>query len=799
MNEIHVINDTSLVFPEKGLVALTGPSGCGKTTLLNVIGGLDGFDSGQIDFDGHLIKKYTPNSLDVLRNHYVGYIFQNYNLVEDKTVSENIELSLQMAGLNDPKEMEERINYVLTAVGMYNYRRRNVRALSGGQQQRVAIARAIAKNPKVVLADEPTGNLDANNTFEIMTIIKKISQTCLVILVSHERHLVDFYADHIIEVSDGKVVKQYDNEGNNSFEHRDERNIYLKDLNRNDSLLDSGIERYYDKDFDEDLSFQIVEVKDAVYIKAKSKKKIKYLADDTEVRLIDEHYKAKKTEEALDYDFDMEQYGGIHTIGKKKSFIRFQDTLKSGFRKATSRRKFVGWMFLIAYFVISALVVYQIATFGSLTRLDETQFLYTSKELVNVTSDDTLTGADINRIMDAVPDLQWSVYDSNTSVRFIYYDYYQGNVNTWAHVYPIKLSWANEEDLLYGRMPETTSEIVIDQWVADALLDNKNLKDLGVTSSEELLGQTMMSNNQYAIVFTIVGIIETGSPIAVVVDDAYYSFTDYVPFYPYESVADLITITEGDNIQADKELLMNELQMDYYSIGDTLEYFGETYTIVGFFSMETNDNVDYYYTDTIGTVSDAESILISTFVSEYYWWYGGSNGIFFYSEDLEKSIQDISDFDSSYQVVNAYESQRDAQMDQQLRQVQQRITSIIVIVVGIIIYIFFMMRSSMLSRIKEIGIYRSIGATKRDIFKIFFGEIIALTTLGSLTGYLAMSLLITRVQAMLGDLIDVFYLPWYFFLGGIVLIYVINILFGMLPIFGLLRKTPAQINAKYDI
>lgn len=172
-NEIHVINDTSLEFPEKGLVAITGPSGCGKTTILNIIGGMDKFDSGEIIFGQTHITRYKANEVDILRNKNIGYIFQNYNLIEDKTVYENIEISLQMAGLNDASKIEERINYVLTAVGMYNYRRRNVRALSGGQQQRVAIARAISKNPKVILADEPTGNLDANNTFEIMTIIKK--------------------------------------------------------------------------------------------------------------------------------------------------------------------------------------------------------------------------------------------------------------------------------------------------------------------------------------------------------------------------------------------------------------------------------------------------------------------------------------------------------------------------------------------------------------------------------------------------------------------------------------------------
>ncbi|MCK7486495.1 MAG: ATP-binding cassette domain-containing protein [Bacillus subtilis] len=148
-NEIHVVNGTTLAFPEIGLVALTGPSGCGKTTLLNIIGGLDGFESGEIAFDAEIITRYEPKKIDAIRNQNVGYIFQNYNLITDKTVYENVEAALNIAGLFDKKAVEDRINYVLRSVGMYNYRKRNVLALSGGQQQRVAIARALVKNPQV--------------------------------------------------------------------------------------------------------------------------------------------------------------------------------------------------------------------------------------------------------------------------------------------------------------------------------------------------------------------------------------------------------------------------------------------------------------------------------------------------------------------------------------------------------------------------------------------------------------------------------------------------------------------------
>ena len=197
-NEIHVINDSTIEFPETGLVTLLGESGSGKTTLLNVIGGLDDFEKGEIEIDGNVIKKYKSKKIDKIRNEKIGYIFQNFLLLKQKTVYENLQLVLNMYDL-DNKSIDERITYVLKAVGMLKYKKKKVSELSGGQQQRVAIARALIKAPSLILADGPTGNLDEKNTIEIMNILKKISKTTLVILVSHEKRVAYSYSDLIPE------------------------------------------------------------------------------------------------------------------------------------------------------------------------------------------------------------------------------------------------------------------------------------------------------------------------------------------------------------------------------------------------------------------------------------------------------------------------------------------------------------------------------------------------------------------------------------------------------------------------
>ena len=179
-------------------VAIVGHTGCGKTTLLNVIGGLDKVDKGSIYINGKKITGKTAGSVDKIRNLNIGYIFQNYNLIDSMTVFDNVAMVLKMIGIKDKQEIKEKVEYALELVGMYRYRKRFAEMLSGGERQRVGIARAIVKNPSIIIADEPTGNLDSANTLEVMNIIKAISKEKLVILVTHEESLAEFYADRII-------------------------------------------------------------------------------------------------------------------------------------------------------------------------------------------------------------------------------------------------------------------------------------------------------------------------------------------------------------------------------------------------------------------------------------------------------------------------------------------------------------------------------------------------------------------------------------------------------------------------
>ena len=223
-NEIHAINDTTISFNNTGLVTILGESGSGKTTLLNVIGGLDSFDSGRIIYDDATINKYSYQKISKIRNEKIGYVFQNYLLLNNHSVYDNLKIVLDMFSLTE-KEKENRIDDVLIKVNMLKYKRKLVNELSGGQKQRIAIARALIKSPLLILADEPTGNLDEKNTIMIMNLLKKISKHTLVIMVSHETKIANSFSDYIIKIKDGEIIK-YGNNELDEYEYEQDLNIY---------------------------------------------------------------------------------------------------------------------------------------------------------------------------------------------------------------------------------------------------------------------------------------------------------------------------------------------------------------------------------------------------------------------------------------------------------------------------------------------------------------------------------------------------------------------------------------------
>ncbi len=202
---VHALKDINLSFEACEFVSILGPSGCGKTTLLNTIGGLNHYDEGDLLVDGKSTKDYSDTDWDAYRNHSIGFVFQNYNLIPHLSVMQNVELSMAFSGISK-KEKRRKSQEVLRRVGLESVMNKKPTELSGGQAQRVSIARALVNEPEIILADEPTGALDSGTGLRVMEILKEISKTKLVIMVTHNVELAEEYSTRIIELLDGEVV-----------------------------------------------------------------------------------------------------------------------------------------------------------------------------------------------------------------------------------------------------------------------------------------------------------------------------------------------------------------------------------------------------------------------------------------------------------------------------------------------------------------------------------------------------------------------------------------------------------------
>lgn len=219
--EVEVLKKVNISFRESEFVSILGASGSGKTTLLNIIGGLDKYTSGDMLLMGGSTKKFTDRDWDSYRNGTIGFVFQSYNLIGHLSVIENVKLALSISGESN-KENDIKAKKALEDVGLGDHLYKKPNQLSGGQMQRVAIARALVTNPKVILADEPTGALDSKTSVQIMELIKEISKEKLVIMVTHNPELARKYSDRIVSVKDGEIIedtKPYiEQEGNNGYE-----------------------------------------------------------------------------------------------------------------------------------------------------------------------------------------------------------------------------------------------------------------------------------------------------------------------------------------------------------------------------------------------------------------------------------------------------------------------------------------------------------------------------------------------------------------------------------------------------
>jgi len=802
-NQIHVIDNTSMTLPDSGIFCFLGPSGCGKTTLLNTIGGLDKVDSGTITIDDQLITGSSSNKIDDIRNAHIGYIFQNFNLLDDRTVFENVAIALRMTGIVDEAVVSARVRYCLEKTGMDQFRNKPAGALSGGQRQRVAIARAIVKNPSIIIADEPTGNLDSANTLEIMNIIKSISKERLVILVTHEQNIAEFYSDYVADIRDGKVVNVYASDPSRSLDYRLENKIYLKDMEFHTELKRDGVSVDVYSDKEQQPGIKLIIRDKNLYIDTGGS--LNVLDANSNVEIVDDHYNAIDETFFEESDFDYTACLPADHKARYTSVYRLPRILSDGWECVKSYS--VIKKLLLAGFVFAAMFAFlAVSSVLGTLEVEPVDYRTTNSNYITVYNPEKA-----EEPMDLIEGLENAVYvlpgETTIRVTLPMDDYIQSDTAQEDIAVSLVLTSVLEpEQLIAGSMPARPTDVALDVMVIDRFLRDDRGNSIGLDTMEQFIGRKIRIPNLDE--YTITGITDTESPslfadagqamyilsnaketnekitINFMDDDA--EEADIVrsgKIMDLDLTRSKIEITEGRKPEAAYEVIVNKAHSNEVKIGNTInnKVNGQNLKVVGFYrSNKAYDDTYYVNADTIKkhylskqkffTVYTQDTALLKSMFDEV---------------GISSNVNDIRDKDA---YINAHRN--------------QLISALIVAAVTVLISLvemFLMLRSSFLSRIKEVGILRAIGLKKGDIYKMFTGEILVMTGITAIPGIALMYILLTQFTSISYHLQGEYYITPAVAAAAFGLLLVFNLLAGLIPVFVTMRKTPAQILARTDI
>lgn len=804
-NELHVVNNVSMEFANTGLVCILGESGSGKTTLLNVLGGLDTFAGGEIQIDDTTLTKYQPAKIEPLRNEKFGYIFQNYFLLQDYSVEYNVKLALNLYDLTE-EEKDARVDYVLKQLKINRYKKKLVSKLSGGQQQRVSIARALVKSPQIILADEPTGNLDEENTIRTMSILKNISKECLVILVSHERRIVEFFADRIIEIKDGRIIKDQENVVRGNYQKGDDANIYLRELKKITLENEQGYFNVYQNRDSKDPQIRLnLAWKDGkLYVQNLMEEDVVLAGEEAGCQMLDRHKPELDLSDVNDFVFDLERLPA-----KKSGRLPYREI----WRMAIENIRLMGkkQIFVVIIMLAAAvLLTIALADLSNVVLLDKTQIVEDDSHYAvfrfrrQSNYEQWVVENEVADIYDrylansSFADAIFVESDDPLSVPlkgYIQMRSFSGGLDQFSYVSSEHLQ---EKDLIYGKMPEKYEDVVIDRLVLERFMKSKgNLSNL-YHSVEEFVGKNLLAN-VYNQNMHVVGICETQEMALYCGQNIMYSFS--MTAKKIASVSDLQKEYPGqyDNLVLhDNELLVQE--KDSFSTvwedGERLP--AKEYSLY---------DVDYNIAGTIPDDCKFDCVLSDQSCSALQRRYIiGINRCNIYLKDwekelpkLQKLVDKINEDDSigaievklsmPYQdQIKDYEKARKAGVD------SKKIFSLFILVLSLIM-IYFTVKSNVISRSEELTVYRLLGIGKGSILRAYLLEMFLINTYTSLPAILLTSVVLKLVSSIPSLEMQLLF-PWWMILLLIVGFYLINMIVSILPVNRILSKPPAKLALK---
>ena len=912
-NELHVINDVSLELPDKGFITILGKSGSGKTTLLNVLGGLDDFYSGSITYEEEKFTHYKMGSIDKYRSKNIGYIFQNYLVMPDETVFENVDTSLKLAGIQDKKERKKRANEALNAVGMSKYRRKAANSLSGGQKQRIGIARAIAKLPKIIIADEPTGNLDSENSVDIMRILKDISSKYLIIMVTHNETLAKAFSDRIIHYKDGQIIEDEINIPDESLygklKGRHDK-IYLSDYKLQESKADGINAKVYSKDKKKvNLNLQVIE-RDGK----------KYLFVDDDVIVNDKNVDILETRPVVKEDVEEEKVSSFDLSSFEETprkHVPFYILLKQAFfsffnegKLKTTAYKILSGLMGVGISVVSLLTYYTFYTVDYSKALDtiELSSLSVSKIEINAGQWDPLLKSDAIRALDnyeesGVKGIVTSVFVDSDSFGL---GKLTGVSQSYASAYIHNPSVNGDiPRVTWGKQPEKEDEIAISSGLINLAMPQYTARGY---KYESLLNKpfykhdgTRIKSNAVDFTPNVVGIVNTNVPIIYTTKANEYAVTDgllssaehtfslldKITFKSVSTYGEMGTITDINPVNSNKinvyissgaqnyfnnrfasdyslfnvvgsfennevfaVLLENDLDSDNhnsvyryktnagsmsfdflayssdipanielvdgrlpnkigeYLVSETNEFIPEgedsLLNIVGHYKA-SNDNLNFGKIYTVfsnvyaSKVYDGIKSLAADYLGNISNTYIKSYPYALYSDDFAKSISFINGrYPSSTHYV--FKSTLDAINEANTANLtnNQNIIMISVsaaVLVLMLVLVLISTRSNMIRHIYSISVFRSLGTTRGDVYRIFISKDLISYLFTIFLGVLATFITSWIITGVLG----IYGVPFWVFLLVVAATYGISLLGTMIPLWGLLGKTPNKIATKYDI
>ena len=793
----HVLKNISLELPDTGFVCILGPSGCGKTSLLNAVGGLDDFQGGSISTENMTAKNCGSPLFEAERNSSFGYIFQNYYLLQKHSVGYNVYLGLHSLKLTH-REKLKRVREALQAVDMDSYIRRQVSDLSGGQQQRVAIARAIARRPRVILADEPTGNLDEANTRQICTLLRRISKTSLVLMVTHEQRIARFFADRIITIDNGRITGDETAWERKSLDGADGKNLYTGDYEQA-LWQQNGMQlRLLQEEGAEPVNLSVLVLHDQVILKLDDSRAITCGGQKDAPVLIEGERPRLTLEEVDKQALQWEQ--DSHIPAKAGSGIRFRQMLTEArsIRRSGGIKKLGNVAFLLLLTVLTCICL---GDWLKINSIDPEDFIVTHSKVLEVSLE---RGAEIdknvigmrdvyrdykNRIQEADPSLVFTPHVKRTASvsgsPFLQAGELRVNLRNFTYV---PMDFLDESTLILGRMPENSCEVVVDRWVLDAIREREGVAQNGIRSLDYFLGKTLGFDHKL-FEPTIVGICDSAEPAVYISRDLLVSNGNL-----------------GTNIAS-----LSSLQARYPGQYDDV-VLGEDECIVvpavaGLAYAQENASFRTPTADRFKIVGICEA-------TDYY------PAIIVADERIDRMMREMS-FDRFYiftedkaattellyrmgqeemansvkvTVKDVYKTNRDAYYEAtRLRADARTIISISILVLSAVMLIL-LRRTHVHEQLGMLSVYRLLGIPGRKTVGIFFLESLSSTAVTVLPAVLAVWL----VVRLLGDKVQML-LPLGAAFGVYGAVVVFHLIVSLLPLLSLLRLPPARLAAKYDL